>query len=104
MKLRTVIEQPSLTVELSNGMSVTIYDVGGGALHPHVVVCQKSRDLLNGAPSAPDTPRYDIGGGYSFSLPDVSEIGRTCSAFGADPASADFPSEGKATITVSHRH
>jgi hypothetical protein len=99
MKLHTVIEQPSLTVELSNGMRVTIYDAGEWRERPVITVRQESRDLLNGAPSAPDVPRYAPGGEYEFALPDAYEIGERC-----DDPHDTRPGEHHATIRVDHRH
>lgn len=104
MKLRTVIEQPSVTLELANGMTITVYDAGEWNSSPTITVRQRQRDLLQGAPSAPDVPRYDMGGEYEFTLPDAWEIGQRCSAYGADPGAADFPASGHATINVEHRH
>jgi hypothetical protein len=93
-----------VTVELSNGMTVTVYDAGEWREHPVINVRQRERDLLNGAPSAPDVPRYDMGGEYELELPDARVIGERCDARDADPGSPDFPGEGTATITVTHRH
>lgn len=90
------VERRSLTVELSNGMRLTIHD--GAA--PSITVSQESRDLLNGAPSAPDVERYLPGGAYEIALPDVSDIGERCSG----RATGDYDQPGTATIEVVHRH
>lgn len=102
MKLRTVIEKPSITIDLNNGMHVTIHESGDGSVS--VRVRQRSRDLLNGAPAPDDCPRCDMGGEYEFGLPDASVIAGSCDQADADPDSADFPREGYATITVTHLH
>ena len=94
------IDVTYFTVRLSNGMMVTIVD--GDT--PSITVKQKARDLLNGAPSDPDFPRYDMGGEYEFDLPDASAIAELCDERNHDTSDPFFPSEGHATITVTHRH
>jgi hypothetical protein len=95
-------ELPSVTVRLSNGMRVTISDPGCGPSGfdgmPVIEVDDPGRDLLNGAESAPDTPRYEMAGEYLLGLPSACVIGTRC-----DNAQRGYGS-GHATIDVEHRH
>lgn len=102
MKFTTETEVSRFTVKLSNGMRVTIADHGEDAT---IEVWEDSRDLLNGAPSDPDTPRYLPGGSYEFELPHVSDVGERCNEKDHDPGDLDFPAFGLATVeNVRHYH
>lgn len=102
MKFTTTTEVERFTVTLSNGMRVTIVDRGEDA---EIKVRENSRDLLNGAPSGPDVPRYVDGGSYEFVLPHANEIGARCSERDHDPDDLGFPAFGLATIeNVRHYH
>lgn len=90
MIYRTMIAEPSMTVELPNGMRVTIRD------DATVTVRQSGREV------SPDM--FDMGGEYEFTLPSATVIAERCSERNADPASDNFPREGTATIDVTHIH
>jgi hypothetical protein len=93
------ITQPRLTIELpGRHMTVEITDDG------HVRVRQDSYDLLDGAPSSPDTPRYTPPGEYSFDLPEAVEVNNICDTGGITPDMPGFPSEGTFTIAATHWH
>jgi hypothetical protein len=102
MKFTTETETTRFTVKLSNGMRVTIADHGEDIT---IEVQENARDLLNGAPSGPDVPRYAPGGHYEFELPHVSVVGERCSEKDHDPSDFGFPAFGLATIeNVRHYH
>jgi hypothetical protein len=102
MKFTTETETTRFTVTLSNGMRLTIADHGEDVT---IEVSEKARDLLNGAPSADDFPRYVPGGSYEFELPHVNEIGDVCSERDHDPCDLEFPRFGLASIeNVRHYH
>jgi hypothetical protein len=93
---RTEITRSRLTIELpERHMSVEIFDDGT------VRVTQESHDILDGAPSAPDFPRYAPGGEYEFRLPDQVEVNAICDTPLGSP---DFDSGGAFTIAATHRH
>lgn len=93
---RTEITRSRLTIELpGRHMRVEISDDG------HVYVTQESHDLLNGAPSSPDTPRYAPGGEYEFTLPDQVDVNKICDTPLGSP---DFDNGGTFAIAATHRH
>lgn len=99
MKFNVDVEVTRFTVKLSNGMRVTIADHGEDAT---IEIREKDRDLLNGAPSDPDTPRYAPGGSYEFELPHVEDIAVRCNLKDDDEGLHAF---GLATIeNVRHYH
>ncbi len=108
MKVSITTEAASFTVRLSNSMTVTIYDAGHGPYsldgQAGITVRQAPRDLLNGAPSGPDVPRYDPGGEYELALPDAVTIADQCTERDHDPGALDYPPAGVAAIAVRHIH
>lgn len=93
---RAEITRSRLVIELpERHMRVEIND------HGEVYVMQESYDILNGAPSDPDTPRYAPGGGYEFTLPDQVAVNQICDTPLGHP---DFDAGGTFTIRASHLH
>lgn len=102
MKFTTETETSRFSVKLSNGMRVTIVDHGEDVT---IQVHEKERDLLNGAESDPDTPRYVQGGTYEFELPHVSDVAERCSEKRSEPSEQNFPAFGLASVEkVRHYH
>lgn len=96
---RTEITRSRLTIELpERHMRVEITDDG------HIRVTQEPYDILDGAPSTPDFPRYAPGGEYEFRLPDQVEVNAVCDTGGVPPSSSRFPAEGTFTIIATHLH
>jgi hypothetical protein len=93
---RTEITDSLLTINLpERHMRVEISDDGT------VRVTQESYDILNGALSDPDYPRYAPGGEYEFRLPDQVDVNAVCDTPLGSP---DFDNGGTFTITAAHRH
>jgi hypothetical protein len=90
------ITRSRLTIELpERHMRVEITDDG------EIRVTQENHDILNGAPSAPDFPRYAPGGEYEFRLPDQVEVSEICDTPVGSP---DFDGGGSFSIAATHRH
>ena len=93
---RTEITRSHLAIKLpERHMTVEITDDGT------IRVTQESYDILNGAPSDPDYPRYAPGGEYEFRLPDQVEANAVCDTPLGSP---DFDGGGTFLITAIHRH